>query len=81
MKKHNIQIVVESKITAVGEDKIGSFLLVEFSDTFKEKIYFKKIILANGGLHSSLLLKNSFEKGFLKSDKSKIISKKLYESS
>ena len=42
LKKHNIQIVVESKITAVGEDKIGSFLLVEFSDTFKEKIYFKK---------------------------------------
>ena len=41
-EKHNIQIVVESKITAVGEDKIGSFLLVEFSDTFKEKIYFKK---------------------------------------
>jgi len=75
LKKHNIQIFIESKITAVGEDKIGSFLLVEFSNAFQEKIYFKKIILANGGLHSSLLLKKSFEKGFLKSDKSKIISK------
>ena len=42
LKKHNIQIVVESKITAVGEDKIGSFLLVEFSDTFKRENLFQK---------------------------------------
>lgn len=75
LKKNNVHIVIESKITAVGEDKNGSFLVVEFSNAFQEKIYFKKIILANGGLHSPLLLKNSFEKGYLKRNKSEIISK------
>ena len=73
--KHDIQIITESKVKAVGEDKDGAFLLVVFSNRFQEKIYFKKIILANGGLHSSLLLKTSFEKGFLNNDKSHIISK------
>ena len=72
----DVEIVYESNVLSVGEDINGTFLDVNFSDSFKEKIYFKRIILANGGIKSSLILKKSYERGFISPNKSDLILKK-----
>ena len=74
LKRLNIKLIYKANVINVGEDYYGTFMNVVFNDLFEKKIYFKKVVLANGGINSSLLLKKSYQDGYLKPNKSELIS-------
>lgn len=61
LSKLKADIVLNSEITVVGEDEIGTYLMLSINGNKNFKIYFKKIILACGGIRSNFIIKESLK--------------------
>ena len=70
LKKIPVQIILNQKVLYVGTDSDGSFLITSFDGQLSKKCYFKKIIIATGGIQSINLINRSIEMGFMKSNPS-----------
>ena len=54
----------------VGSNSRGSFLITSFDQKLTKKCYFKKIIVATGGIQSINLINRSIAKGYISSNRS-----------
>ena len=72
LKKINIPIILNQKVLFVGSDSYGSFLITSFNNEITKKCYFKKIIIATGGIQSINLIERSIGEGYMTSHQSLI---------
>lgn len=65
LNKIKAPIFLNQKVLFVGSDSYGSFLITSFKNEITKKCYFKKIIIATGGIQSINLINRSIEEGYI----------------
>jgi hypothetical protein len=65
LNKIKTPIFLNQKVLFVGSDSYGSFLITSFKNEITKKCYFKKIIIATGGIQSINLINRSIEAGYM----------------